>query len=338
MFTIRMTTPYPKWPFDRQFPGRERVWNGCRFLFDDTVEGCDAWVVYEGMLQRQSASCPPENTLFIACEHEGVRSYLPRFLAQFHRVLTSQSTLRHRNIKRGLPGFPWHVGVRRGPQEEVSLDYDDFAGMPVPAKTKLLSMVCSSKRMTEAHRLRLKLAERLHHHFGERIDIYGASFKPLEDKWDAVAPYKYHVVVENGSVNDWWTEKLSDAYLGHSFPFYWGCPNLDQYFDSRCFRRISLHNIEDAIACIEEGIAERSYENSTGFLDAARTESLNKYNLFEVIAGCFSDRTKKQRQEITLAPEEEFLTLRKAVGRPIAAATLALRRFFPRIFNESKPL
>lgn len=41
----------------------------------------------------------------------------------------------------------------------------------------------------------------------------------------------FHLVVENVSQRDYFTEKLLDCLLTLTLPIYWGCPNLGEYFD-----------------------------------------------------------------------------------------------------------
>ena len=39
----------------------------------------------------------------------------------------------------------------------------------------------------------------------------------IPDKWDAIAPYKYHIVFDNLLSNrTHWSEKLADSFLGFS--------------------------------------------------------------------------------------------------------------------------
>ena len=61
--------------------------------------------------------------------------------------------------------------------------------------------------------------------------IFGKGINGFEDKWDTLRDYKYHIVIENSSFDDYWTEKLADNYLAECFPFYHGCKNINKYFD-----------------------------------------------------------------------------------------------------------
>jgi hypothetical protein len=41
--------------------------------------------------------------------------------------------------------------------------------------------------------------------------------------------------LENSQSPHYWTEKLTDAYLGWAFPLYVGCPNVGDYFAKESF-------------------------------------------------------------------------------------------------------
>jgi hypothetical protein len=43
----------------------------------------------------------------------------------------------------------------------------------------------------------------------------------------------FHVAVENIKSNNWYTEKIGDAFASKTLPIYWGCPNIGEYFDKR---------------------------------------------------------------------------------------------------------
>ena len=85
----------------------------------------------------------------------------------------------------------------------------------IEKKLKLLSIICSNKKELEGHRLRIKFTNICKEHFKERLDWFGSGYNFVEDKWDAIAPYKYHLVLENTSMKYYRTEKLSDAILAY---------------------------------------------------------------------------------------------------------------------------
>jgi hypothetical protein len=54
--------------------------------------------------------------------------------------------------------------------------------------------------------------------------------KRLLCKTAGIAPYMYAIVIENCQENGYWTEKLVDSLLLKSVVFYWGAPNVHNWF------------------------------------------------------------------------------------------------------------
>ena len=44
-----------------------------------------------------------------------------------------------------------------------------------------------------------------------------------------ISQYKFMICFENGSVPDYLTEKVINAYVANTIPIYWGCPNVSDY-------------------------------------------------------------------------------------------------------------
>ena len=79
-------------------------------------------------------------------------------------------------------------------------------------------IILSDKDFSEGHKKRIEFVNKIISlPISEYIDVYGHGFKPIPDKWDAIAPYKYHLVLENSVQKDYWSEKLADSFLGFSF-------------------------------------------------------------------------------------------------------------------------
>ena len=91
-------------------------------------------------------------------------------------------------------------------------------------------MVFSPKRMRHTlHHHRFNFMRDLMQLLPE-MHVYGRGARALDDKADALDAYRYHVAIENYIGPHHWTEKLSDAFLGLTLPFYAGCPNATDYF------------------------------------------------------------------------------------------------------------
>lgn len=104
-------------------------------------------------------------------------------------------------------------------------------------KTFRVSLLLSEKRTLPGHRMRQEVAER----FGSELDIYGdAGFVPA---WEAYAPYQYSVVIENHSAAWYFTERLIDCFSVGTVPIYWGCPDLERFFDKDGV--IQVHDVDE---------------------------------------------------------------------------------------------
>ena len=286
MIDIKLSLP--PWPIIRQTPGQKGVWGECRFFCSNTgVDRCDYWFVLEGLgKKKETTVCPKANTVFIAHEPPTLKTYKSEFLRQFAAVITSDVKIDHPNRIFQHSGLPWHVGRKQKDHVNIgfSKDYDELKAMTSIPKTKLLSVITSSKMMSEGHRRRLEFAKRLKTHFGDKIDLFGRGLGEVEDKWDALADYRYHVAMENSAVDHYWTEKLADAFLAGCHPIYYGCPNVTDYFPPGSLTSIDINNPEKAIAVIEGCIEQNRYESSKQKIWEAREKILDTYNLFALIA------------------------------------------------------
>ena len=95
-------------------------------------------------------------------------------------------------------------------------------------KTKNISIIASNKAMTDGHQKRHTVIET----FKDKIDVYGRGWNPVEHKVDALAPYRFSIVIENCSRDGWFTEKLIDCFATGTIPIYWGAPDIGDYFNT----------------------------------------------------------------------------------------------------------
>jgi len=123
--------------------------------------------------------------------------------------------------------------------------------MQPPLKKNFCRIIYSDKKLTEGHVKRHEFVASLKAHFGDELDIFGRGFRYVSDKWDAIADYKYHIVIENSRFPHYWTEKLADAFLGWSLPIYYGCPNITDYFDPNSFVSIDIESPKLSILKID---------------------------------------------------------------------------------------
>ncbi len=321
MLEIKLT-PYRKslgTIYHRQTPGGTLVSPDGRYRFhlDDDREEYDFWVVQgKGLREAQTVRVAPENTIFMATEPRSILVYPPSYLRQFGLVYTCQEQTRHPNVHLGPAVLPWFVGYSDTPQGcEYTLDYDNLIESPTPEKTKLLSVITSNKAFTQGHIDRIRFVAALKQHFQDRIDIYGRGFRDFDDKWDVLAPYRYHIAIENCSDPYYWTEKLADCYLTETFPIYYGCRNADNYFPDNAFQNIDIRQPKLAIEIIERIIEADTAGEAAFTLRQCKNLVLGKYNLFGQIATlCDTLDAHAVKRDVTLQPCRSGLYWRNFVN------------------------
>ena len=107
------------------------------------------------------------------------------------------------------------------------------------SKTKLVSMIASTKRDLPGHKLRGLVLDQ----HRSRIDCYGRGMCYIDCKITGMGPYMFHIAIENVKRDYYFTEKLIDCFLTGCVPIYWGCPSIGNFFDTRGM--IVVDNIHD---------------------------------------------------------------------------------------------
>ncbi|MGQ9686673.1 MAG: glycosyltransferase family 10 domain-containing protein, partial [Thiobacillaceae bacterium] len=177
-------------------------------------------------------------------------------------------------------------------------------------------MVFSPKRMRHTlHHRRFDFMRQLKALLPE-MDVYGRGALPLDDKAEALDAYRYHVAIENYIGPHHWTEKLADAFLGLTLPFYCGAPNAADYFPPESFIPIDIRDPEGAAQIIRQAIRDHEYEKRLPAIMEARRRVLFEYNLFAVVSREIDKRHDPARQ---------------ADGQSIIYSRHALRRRSPAI-------
>lgn len=97
-------------------------------------------------------------------------------------------------------------------------------------KSKMLSIIASSKNQTLGHKLRHQAISILKaNNIG--IATYGSGYSPVNYKLEALKAYAFSLVIENSKEDFYFTEKLMDAFVTGTVPIYWGCPSIGKFFN-----------------------------------------------------------------------------------------------------------
>ena len=277
---VAVTTTLGHEGLERLCPSADLHWGSCDFLINPARgTTCDYWIVWAGCRERDWMRVAPENTLFIAGEPPMKKIYPRGFLAQFHRVVSTHADDPHPRVTTSMPGLNWHVGLDRG-TNRYTIGHRELADLPRPVKSNSISVVCSNLTTTEGQRRRLAFLAVLKDALGPDLIHFGRGFTPIPDKLAAILPHRFHLVLENSQSQDYWTEKLSDAYLGWALPLYVGCPNLGDYFPAAGFVALDPDRPADALASIRALLGKPVDSQERDAVANCRELILQDYNPF----------------------------------------------------------
>ena len=315
-----------------QFPHDEPVWGDCEFVFDRAATDYDWLLVYDDLpprageskkTAREPLACPRAHTLLVTTEPSSVKIYGDSYTRQFGAVLTSQPAwaLPHPQRIHSQPALHWFYGV--GSREIVP--FDRMAEAPLDKRSDV-SMVYSPKAMRHTlHHHRARFMRWLVGHMPE-LDTFGRETpRALDDKADCLRDYRYHVAIENFVGAHHWTEKLADPFLGLTLPFYYGCPDAEDYFPADSFIRIDIHDPAGALDIIRAAIADNEYEKRLPALIEARRRVMFEYNLFAVAA---REIARLHREDAALEPGATILSRR---AMRLSSPTVALRDLYGKL-------
>jgi hypothetical protein len=74
----------------------------------------------------------------------------------------------------------------------------------------------------------------------------------------------FHVCVENVKHNNWYTEKIGEAFCTKTIPIYWGCPNIGDHYDER---GIITFNTKEELLNIINNLTPDDYYKRKPYID-----------------------------------------------------------------------
>ena len=270
----------------------EGRWGDCVFSVNSDLRSADVWIVSEDV-EDDDVECEVAEggLIFVTAETSWPAGYYRdhperlNVLSQFDRVLTPHDVPLS-NVTPALPFLPWMINANHGPSINAphERDVNALEAMSAPAKTRDLSVFCSTQSLTEGHRERFRFVERLKEHFGERLDWFGNGVNPLPEKWDGIAPYRATIVLENRATPRVITEKLIDAYLGFAYPFYWGAPDVSAHVPTPALTPIDIQDLAGSIEVIERQLADGTPERAASAIADIRPWILREWNPYARMA------------------------------------------------------
>ena len=143
-----------------------------------------------------------------------------------------------------------------------------------------ISHLCGKLLKTYGHSLRhellareneLKTPTKFFHTYGDRHNIEEAR----KGKEEVFGDVQYGVAIENVSHKGYFTEKILDCFLLKTIPIYWGCTDIDKFFNKEGI--IKFGNIDDFVYItnklnkdfynFKKEIIEENYQKALKYVD-----------------------------------------------------------------------
>lgn len=257
----------------KQSRGRTGQWGTVRFT-ERSDEPYDFVVVLNSVKYETTVDVPRGRVWLVIQEPVSKAKVFP-FIEngheQYGRVFTDNPKCFGPRYRVGQTFLPWHV----------ERSYDELCAASIPQKTRDLSWITSDLSRLDGHRRRMDFLKLLREH--QEFDLLGRGFEPIKDKWDGLAPYRYTVAFENQYGPNYWTEKLADAFLSWTLPFYYGCTTILDYFPENALIQLGP-DLRDAPQQIAQAIASQQWEKRLDAISEARDRVLNQHQFFPAMA------------------------------------------------------
>ena len=148
---------------------------------------------------------------------------------------------------------------------KITGEFDVNKTIQMFPKTNFNRSVCitSAKAFLPGHNVRLNFIK----NSKDKIDLYGRGIKEVESKLDVLHNYAFALAIENNvSKNDYYfTEKLVECIITGTIPIYYGCPNVDKFFD---IRGILTFNTQEELNNILDNLNEEKYNSMLKYAKA----------------------------------------------------------------------
>lgn len=130
-------------------------------------------------------------------------------------------------------------------------------------KNNKTSIIASVKNHTVGHQLRHQVISKL----GNRIDVFGSAYKPIQDKEEALLSYKFSITIENSIQPGYWTEKVVDCFATKTIPIFWGDKSVDNFFNKEGIIYFNTQEELDSIMNEVEMNGDQIYQNKINAIE-----------------------------------------------------------------------
>jgi len=337
---IRISTN-KQFPQMNQTPGASGVlgaggsvrWGEFEYIINERMhKTADYWIVYNDLAEDgEDCTVPWANTFFVPEEPPAYRFYNREFQRQFAHLYSCHKNQKHHDHHYGHQYLQWYAGsiAVNDPLDEA-VDYTSLKGLPfdLGKKKSVVSIMATRKSIVSGHRNRQVLIDKLKTHFKDRVEVIGES--GYISKWHGLAPYKYHLAIENSVANHYWSEKLGDAFLAWAFPIYAGAPNVADYFPKDSMATFDARDWESAKRTVEATLESPWTDARTLAMAESRRRLMEEYNLFSLIP-------RNYAAQADLPKKEMWMLAHRIFDNPLVIARRQLFKMFRKMETEWRP-
>jgi hypothetical protein len=161
-----------------------------------------------------------------------------------------------------------------------------------------IAHLCGILKKAPGHMLRhelidrqneIKIPTRFFPTFGDRYNIEEARI----GRETVYANSQFNVAIENVSRRGWFTEKLIDCFLFKTIPIYWGCSNIENFFNIEGI--IKFRNVDDLIYISNNYLTEDLYNSKKDILEENFQSALKWINYENVLTSNILDIFKHNK-------------------------------------------
>ncbi len=288
--------------FNLYTPNGDGVIEGYKFFINSNIKECDFWIV-RGSIRKNwdLVKCSSRNVILLLDEAYDAAEYPLIYLKQFHEIIGPKTILSPKYSKHHEM-FPWLFK-----QKSYSFLYQNMNNI----KTKEICIIASDATWLQGHKDRFAFVNKLIGHFKDRIDVYGRGFNQFDCKYEILKNYKYSVCIENSSLPDYFTEKINECYLAEVFPIYFGCTNIEDYYEQDAFVLIDIHNLDESIEKIEFVLKSNLWQEKRELIRQMKLRYLTKYHLPFGILALLKNRNRRGHKSWNLTFSLKFYTKKR---------------------------
>jgi hypothetical protein len=217
-----------------------------------------------------------ENVLGLAFEPFEFLNITPEFINYAQKCIGKYFIGNNKNLPEPFIehlGYMWHSN----PCKEIIY------------KPNIMSIIVSQKKSAPGHKYRHQLVEKIIK-LNLPIDIYGNGsnlykYSNVKGKFNDAEPYEnymFSICIENYINNHYVSEKIITPIMFNCMPIYWGCNNINQYFNEVITLSGNINNDIQIIMSI--------LDNPSKYYKKTYTEKNKKtVNLIENISDIFTE-------------------------------------------------